>query len=163
MNLKPCIIAPDTAEHIAEWLRTRGGIAIWHSIDLSYAGRTITTPVKTSEDEPYPKPAHWVGNEPARIITDFADVLVSKDVEIKRIHVALRMGNDGKIKCTEASSLLIRRAVAKAGKGAYHIFDNETREAVILKPESEVPLLQYLIANGKAAGIHLVKTAPLEK
>jgi len=163
MGLTPYITTPEIAERVAEWLRTRGGIAIWQSIDLSYAGQTITTPVNTSEGKPYPKPTSWVGETPECIITDFADVLVSNVVEVKRLHVALRMGNNGKIKCTDASSHLIRCAVAEAGEGAYHVFDNKTREAVILKPESQVPLLQYLIAHGKAVGIHLVKTASLEK
>jgi hypothetical protein len=160
MSLKPYITEAEHADKIAEWLRTRGGIAIWQSIDLAQAGRTLTTPLNTAEGKPSPKPVWWVGNEPEVIITDFADVVVSKDVEVKRFHVALRMEANGmKIKCTDASTRRIHAAIAKAGAGAYHVFDYETREAVILKPESQTSLLDYLVAAGKATGIHLVKTA----
>jgi len=41
----------------------------------------------------------------------------------------------------------IRTAVAKAGEGAYHTFDYATQEAVILKPESQIPLPDYLAEN----------------
>lgn len=160
MSLNPYITTSDNADKIADWLRTRGGIAIWQSLDLSRAGETLTTPLHTAEGEPYPKPVWWVGDTPECIITSLADVLISNDIEVSRFKVALRMGRAGlKITCTDASTRRIRAAVAKAGEGAYHVFDYETREAVILKPESQTSLLHHLIATGKATGIHLVDKA----
>lgn len=159
MNTKPYITEPEHAEKIADWLRNRGGIAIWRSINLAEPGRSLTTPVNTDEGKPYPKPAWWVADKPERIITDFADVLVSHDVEAKRFRVGLRMGGNGmQIKCTDGATRRIRREVASAGEGAYHIFDYETREAVIMKPASQVSLLEHLAVQMRA-GIHLVKTA----
>lgn len=100
---------------------------------------------------------------PDRVITDFADAVVSKDVEVERFYVALRRDGHGKLKAgyeyTEASSRRVRRTIAKAGRGAYHVFDYATAQAIILKPEWQTPLLDYLIANGKAVGIHLIKQA----
>ena len=163
MNLKPYITTPENAEKIADWLRARGGIAIWHSVDRSRAGETIAAPVNALTGVPRPKPAWWVGNVPDRIITDFAEVLVSKDVEVERFFVALRRDRHGNLKAgyeyTEASLRRVRRTIAKAGRGAYHVFDYATAQAVILRPEWQTSLLDYLIANGKAVGIHLVKTA----
>jgi len=153
MGLKPYITTPDNAEKIADWLRTRGGIAIWQSIDFNRAGATITTPVNTSTGEPTDKPYYWLGNKPEVIITDPAEVLISKDIEVKRFRVGLRMGDNGlKIKCTDGASRRIRAEVAKAGEGAYHVFDYATQEAVILKPESQVPLLDFLAY--KQATVH---------
>jgi hypothetical protein len=150
LNLKPYITTPDNAEKITDWLRNRGGIAIWQSIDLGRAGQTLTTPVNTSTGEPCPKPAYWVGESPACIITDFADVLISKDVEVKRFHVAVRTGDNGlRIKCTDGATRRIRAAVAKAGEDAYYVFDYMTQEAVILKPEAQLPLLDYLAEEEK--------------
>ena len=153
MNLKPYVTTAEDAEKIADWLRNRGGIAIWQSIDFSRAGQTLTTPATTTEGTPFPKPTNWVDPTPACIISDFADVLVSKDVEVKRFHVALRLGGNGmKVKCTDASSRRIREAVDKAGEGASYVFDYDTQEAVILRPESKVPLLDYLASEAKQKG-----------
>jgi hypothetical protein len=159
MQLKPYITTPDNAGKIADWLRTRGGIAIWQAIDFNRLGQTLTTPLNTADGQPHAKPTHWVDSTPACVITDFADVLISKDVEVSRLKVALRLGSNGlQVKCTDASTRRIRTAIAKAGTGAYHEFDYETQEAVIFKPQSQMPLLDYL-AMGETKGIHLVKTA----
>lgn len=147
-QLTPYITTPDHAAQIADWLRTRGGIAIWQSIDFSRPGKTLTAPVNTSTGDPSPKPAWWVDSAPACIITDPADVIIATDVEVKRFHVAVRSGANGLlVKCTDASSRRVKTAVAKAGKGAYHVFDYSTQEAIILKPESLTPLLDWLEAN----------------
>lgn len=62
------------------------------------------------------------------------------------------------IKCTDAATRRIRAEVAKAGDGAYYVFDYATQEAVIMKPESQVSLLEFLETRTKL-GMHLVKTA----
>ena len=142
------VVSPDNAQRIAEWLRTRGGIAIWHSIDLSDLGRTMTTPVQNQDGTPAGKP-HWkMDSTPARIITDPAEVWVSKDVEVKRFHVGVRMGGQGlSWKVTDGGSRRIHKEVMKAGEGAYHQFDYDTQEAVIMKPESQIPLTEYLTVH----------------
>jgi hypothetical protein len=152
MSPKPYTTTPEDAGKIAEWLRTRGGIAIWEAIDLSRAGQTMTTPATTANGEPARKPAYWLASEPAYIVTDPAEVFVYKDVEVKRFHVAVRMGGNGlKLKVSDGGSRRIRAEVAKAGEDAYHTFDYSTQEAVIMKPESKVPLLDFLASTEKAA------------
>jgi len=146
------IIAPGNAPKIAEWLRTRGGIATWKSVDLSDPGFSMTTPVNNADGTPAVKP-HWkLESTPSRIITDPAEVLVSKDVEVKRFHVAIRPGSQGfSFKVTDGSSRRIRAAVEKAGEGAYYEFDYSTQEAVILKPESQVPLTEFLVGGSSVS------------
>jgi hypothetical protein len=149
MELKPLLVVPENAEKFAAWLRTRGGLAIWQSVDISRAAQTLTTPATTEEGQPFPKPTWWVAAEPACIITDPADVIVCKDVEVKRFHVGVRMGDQGLlIKCTDGATRRIRREVDKAGEGAYYAFDYATQDAVIMKLESKLPLLDYLAQQG---------------
>ena len=143
--MEPYIIDPQNAERIAEWLKTRGGLAIWKSVDLSDPGFSMTTPVNNADGTPAVKP-HWkLENTPSRIITDPAEVLVSKDVEVKRFHIAIRPGSQGlNFKVSDGGSRRIRAEEEKAGEGAYHVFDFSTQEAVILKPESQVSLTEFL-------------------
>jgi hypothetical protein len=47
-NLKPYITTPENAGKIADWLRTRNGIAIWRAAHFSRAGLTPTTPIHSN-------------------------------------------------------------------------------------------------------------------
>ena len=93
-KLKPYITTPENAERIADWLRNRGGIAIWISDDGLDRGETLVRPVNTSTGGRAAKPVWWVADEPACIITDFADVIVSNDVEFKRLRVTVCRRSD---------------------------------------------------------------------
>lgn len=143
--MKPHVVTAENAPKIWSWLRERGGLAIWQSVNLSDPGKSWTTPALQLDGSPTPKPTWEAENTPSRIITDPAEVLVSKDREVKRFHVAVRLGRQGlNFKCTDASTRKIRDAVAKAGNGAYNEFDYYTQEAVIMAPESQVPIAQYM-------------------
>jgi hypothetical protein len=162
-HLKPYITSPENAIQMAEWIRDYGGIAIWLSADLSKPADTVATPALTAEGEPQAKPAWWTSKSPACIVTDPADVLVSRDLPVKRFRVSLRQAGNGlAIKCTPGASRRIRAEVAKAGEGAYHVFDYSTREAVIMKPLWQMLLLDYLNAQN-TPDIRLVKTETASK
>ncbi len=129
---------------ISKWMKTRGGIAIWRSRDLSDPGRSVTTPRLQESGEPTTKPGWQYGNEPDQIITDPAEVWISVDEEVKRFHVAVRMGSQGfSLKVTDGGTRRIRKEVEKAGEGAYYVFDYETQEAVILRPVSQKRLDEF--------------------
>lgn len=132
------------------WIKTRQGLAIWKSLDLSDPGRTWTTPVLTEDGKPFPK-AHWAMERmPCRIITDPKEVLVAHDKEVKRFHVAVRMGAQGlKLKLTDASSKRVRREVEKAGKGAYFEFCYPNQECVIMAPDKTETLEEWAKREGK--------------
>jgi len=130
------------AEKIWEWFETRGGIAIWPSIDLSDLGTSFTTPLDGQ------KP-HWkCAAEPARTITDPDDVEVQVPREYSRFRVGIRpRGNGLGFKVTDGGTRRIRARVAKATEkfgDAWHEFDYETQEAVILVPEKTVSLREYI-------------------
>jgi hypothetical protein len=143
-SLKPYITTPENAERIAYWLLNHGGIAIWMSDDGLDRRETIAGPVYTSTGERESKPEWWVGDEPACIITDFADVIVSNDVEFKRLRVKVWKR---KPRYRVRSAFRVSAAVREAGEGAYSVFDEETQQAVIIKPEWRVPLLDFLRAQ----------------
>lgn len=137
-----------TSEHatkLASWIKDRGGVAVWKSVDLSDPGASSFTPAITVDGTPYQKP-HWkYANEPSKIVTKPEDVQVSVDKEVRRFHVAVRMGSQGlSMKLTDASSRKVREAVAKAGEGAYYVFDyGDYKNCVILAPEKTVPLTEW--------------------
>jgi hypothetical protein len=138
------------ASTFLDWVRNRGGIAVWRSIDLSNPGQSWSTPLRDKEGKPTSKPNWRAGNEPSRCITDPRDVLVVEDKEVKRFHIAVRIGAQGiMLKLTDASSRRVRRAVEKAGKGAYYEFDHNTQEAVILAPARQLTLFEWAEQNQK--------------
>ena len=144
MTDEPYVCTVQAAPKIAEWLRERGGLLIWRSVDLSDPGRTMTTPYKGPNGEVVGKP-HWsVANEPERHITDAKEVRVAWDREVKRFHVAVRRGAQGlMLKLTDGSSRKVRKEVEKAGEGAYYEFDYGTQEAVIMAPTEVIELGEW--------------------
>jgi hypothetical protein len=128
-------ICSENAPRIWDWIKNRGGIAIWRSVNLCDPGRTWTTPVLDDKGDLVHKPTWQADNEPIEIICDPEKVLVSRDQEVKRFKVAVRRGSQGfMLKCTDASSAHIRKSVSQAGNGAYHVFDYFTQEAIIMAP-----------------------------
>lgn len=145
--MEPHITNVANAAKIWTWLNERGGLAIWESINLSNLGATWTTPANDKDGEPTKKPT-WQAGETPRIITDPAEVLVSIDREVKRFRVGIRLGSQGMTyKVTDGGSRRIRKEVAKAGKNAYHLFDYETQEAVIMASDKTVPIAEYISAH----------------
>src|SRR5690348_7449879 len=126
-QLAPHVVTVENAEKISFWLQERGGIAVWRSINLSNPVASWTTPVKNADGTQVTKPTWEAANEPERIITDPVEVLVSKDVEVKRFRVGVRAsGNGFSLKVTDGGSRRIRSAVAKAGDGSYNVVDYST-------------------------------------
>lgn len=82
------------ASRFASWIRERGGIAVWTSIDLSRPGEQCSTPVRTDEGLPYTKP-HWMYGDTPVIVTDPAQVGVYTETVFKVIPVVLRRSSNG--------------------------------------------------------------------
>lgn len=137
-------INSENAEKILSWLKDRGGVAVWNSIDLSDPSRQMLTPVNDTEGNKYEKP-HWKMSSIPEIITDVNDITVSVDKEVKRFHVAVRYGSNGlSMKVSDGGSRRIRREVEKAGKDAYYLFDyGDYDNAVIMAPDKQMPLKDY--------------------
>ncbi len=144
--MKPHIVSVENAGKIAEWLRTRGGIAIWRSIDLGNSGKSWTCPVNDENGQLKGKPGWQSANMPERIITEPAEVVIETSREVKRFHVAVQRGGlmGMNLQVTSGGSRRIEKEVAKAGENAHYEFDYETQEAVILVPAELVPLPEWL-------------------
>ena len=144
-----CIAA--NAGKFRQWIASRGGVAVWESVDLSDPLKSWSTPAKTPGGEDTPKPIRKAADRPARIITREEDIIVDVPKEVKRFHVAVRMGSQGmSLKLTDGSSRKVRAAVAKAKEAygdAWYEFDYDMQEAVIYAPDKSVPLSQWEVGN----------------
>jgi hypothetical protein len=139
--LEPHVVA-DNAGKILGWMRDRGGICIWPSVNLSNPNGSWTTPRLDEAGVAVQKPTWQASNTP-RVITDLGEVLVVRDVEVRRFRVGIRRAQFS-FKVTDGGSRKIRSAVAKAGLGAYHTFCYENQQAVIMKPEgAAIPLAAW--------------------
>lgn len=141
------VCGPLDAPSVWEWMNKRGGIRIWHSQNLSDLSKTYTTPFYNRDGTERTDPPHWSAPTPGERIIRHEDVGVSIDKEVKRFRVATRRAGFG-WKCRDASSRKIREQVAKAGVGAYHCFDYDTQEAVIMAPRMVIPFPEYAKQNG---------------
>ena len=133
-----------------DWIRTRGGLALWKTVNLSDPGQSWTTPRLDATGQPKYKPHNYADAKPYRIIESTDEVMVHVDMEVKRFHVAIRMGAQGlKLKLTDASTDRVEKAVAKAGPGAYYAFDLYTQEAIIYapKPGQSMTLTEWALAH----------------
>ncbi len=133
---------PENAGKFKAWIATRGGVAVWRSINLSNPGGSWSTPALAADGGPMRKPTWEAESAPSRIITDPAEILVTVPREVKRFHVAVRRSSMS-LKCTDGATRKIRAAVDKAGDKAWYEFDYGTQEAVILVPDREVTLDQW--------------------
>ena len=140
-------VTEEHAPKFLEWIASRGGVAVWPSVDLSDPGVSMSSPALTPEGKPTPKP-HWkLAAEPSRVITSASEIDVVTWKEVKRFHVGVRRGSQGmSIELTDGATRKLRAAVAKAGEGATYRFDYEEQAAVILVPSEVVPLDQWSAA-----------------
>lgn len=143
----PCPL--ENARLFLSWIRERGGLALWRSLNLSNPTQSWTGPLMGKDGNPATKPVSFAEDKPYRVITSADDVVVCVDREVKRFRIALRMGRQGlSVKLTDHASERVRKEVAKAGPGAYHTFDFSTQEAVIMAPEGNpTPLPVWAAEN----------------
>lgn len=127
------------SEKFAEWIKTRGGVAVWENLNLSNPGAGLMfTPANDKDGKPIGKP-HWsVGLlEVCKSLEDFKFIKEMK--EIKRFRVAIRRGSEGlMLKLTDHSTDKLHKALDKikdeTGEEACYRFDYDTQEAVIELP-----------------------------
>lgn len=146
----------ENAVKFQEWFKSRGGILIWPSIDFGSLGTSWTTPYRNADGTQATKPTWKAANEPSRHITDPAEVDVITEQEVKRFHVATRMGGNGlSIKVTGGGTRRIHKEVEKAqekyGKPAWYAFDyGDYKNCVILVEGDRQPLPEWLAAHGQS-------------
>lgn len=140
-----CGCRADNASRFAGWIRDRGGVAVWKTLNLSNPGQGWYTPCLSKDGTPVTKPHMYAPNNPDLVVTDPALIEVYWPEEAKRFHVAVKRSSNGlMLKCTDASSARIRREVEKAGVGAYYEFDYMTQECVIFRTAKSVSLKEWM-------------------
>jgi hypothetical protein len=133
---KMAVYNPGAKAMFVKWIAERGGVKVWENVDLSNCDAgPMWTPVRDAEGKDVTSP-RWSHPKCVEIVTDLSRFKFIKDMkEVKRFHVAVRMGDSGlRIKCTDASSRKIKSQLAKAGPEACYRFDYDTQEAVIEVP-----------------------------
>jgi hypothetical protein len=144
-------IDPKNAHDIARWFRDRGGIAIWRSAVIG-SHQTFTAPLRDEQGNlKGAEDIRW-DTQPVRVITDPAEVNVVKGRELRRFHVATRMGGQGlTIKLTDGGSNKLRKAMEKARQehgDAWYEFDyGDYNNAVIFVPDGTVSLPEWMEEN----------------
>ncbi len=146
IELHRCL--PANAKIFMEWLTTRGGLALWRSINLSNPGLAWTTPATEADGTPKTKPSRQAANEPYRIITDPDEVVVDIPKEVKRFRIGIRKASQGmSLKVTDGDTRRIRKEVVKAQEQygeAWYEFDYILQEVIILVPEKTILLRKFL-------------------
>jgi hypothetical protein len=130
------VLVPSVREQFEEWIRERGGVAVWENANLSNpSAGAMFTPLYT-DGKLTPQPSWQTVSTPA-VVTDIARFrFVLEMREMDRLRVATRVGSQGlSLKLTDLSAKRLRKRLDKAGDEAMYRFDFDTQEAVI-----EIPL-----------------------
>ena len=134
----------ENAPKFWKWIKERGGVAVWASLNLADPGKSWSTPARQEDGNPFQNPSWEAKETPVMVITDPNEVGVSLDREVRRFRVGVRAGRQGlSLKVTDGGSRKIKAAVEKAGEGAYYVFDYYNQEAVILAPEKTCSLTEW--------------------
>lgn len=80
---------PKNAQRFWQWIKTRGGVAVWKSINLSNPGGGWSTPANDKDGKPYTKPNWQCGSTPT-IYTDAREIGVGEPVLFVAFPVKLK-------------------------------------------------------------------------
>lgn len=146
--VSPITFSPENEAKAVQWLKTRGGIAVWSCKDLGSAslGDQTFTPFLTENGNHTTSPNWRCGNgAPDRVVTDPACVIVQTYREVSRVKI--RRGPPCYGCVNRADRAKLDRALDAAGDGAGWVADYSAMEygsawfeAVISVPDSVRPL-----------------------
>lgn len=145
-KLFPITCVPQNAERFAMWIRERGGICLWKSLNLSNPGASWCTPFTTEDGQEAGKPNWQTENTPAVVVTSMDEVGVEIPVEVRRIKISL-IQRGLKVVLTDGSTRKVREALDKVGERAFYTFEDE--EAVIWEVRGTVGLEEWLEATAE--------------
>lgn len=110
-------IAAADAPRITDWIATRGGVAIWQSLDLAEAGQRTFTPALTADGKPTTAPNWRYNTKPVEIVTQPNDIGVYSEILFKAFPVSLRRSNNGlTLKLTDGSQHKLDKTMADCRK-----------------------------------------------
>lgn len=110
---------PEHAGKYRDWLRHRGGLAVWTSQNIADRGSTAVTPADAGSPG-------WQYTAAPKIVTAPADVGIYTEELYKRVRVALRVSSNGlSMKLTDHSQAKLDKALVacrdKHGNSHYRI------------------------------------------
>ena len=138
--------SPKNVPLFLDWINNRGGIAVWTSVNLSDPARTFSRPLNDLNDKPLPKTGTC--GDIIQLARTVEDVEVFVPREVKRFHVAVRVGSQGlSLKVTDGGTRRLRAEVDKAVEKygtAWYVFDYGSYEnAVIMTNDTLTPLSEW--------------------
>lgn len=141
----------ENARKMWDWVKNRGGVAVWLSQDLAEAGRKYLTPVLDERGERMLRP-HWSTlNVPDDVVQDETKLGICTAKTVRTIRVGIKRGSGLSFTLTEAASRRLRVALDVAGEGSFYTFgftDDDKRVAYIKVPSSKISLAEYAKQEG---------------
>lgn len=127
------VAVPNMRSKFKDWIENRGGVTVWHNVNMSTNAGDTFTPALTEDGKPYPKPSVSVSQ--GKTVKDLQQFKFLKEMkEEKRIRVFTRMGSQGFItKLTDDSSVRLKNALAVVGEDAYYHFEEKEGPKGIIK------------------------------
>lgn len=105
----------ENAPKFADWIKNRGGVAWWRSVNLSNPSASWSTPALT-DGKPTPRPT-WQADSTPEIITDPAKIGVYETRVLEKVEVKLKVGSGMMAVLTQASQNRLDKAMRKHGSG----------------------------------------------
>lgn len=105
----------ENAPKFALWIRARGGVAVWPSVDLGDPGASWSTPVRQPDGEPTTKPTWKAANKPKSIHLDPDRIGVYVPGVFKELPVTLKR-NGMTLYLTDASQRKVDKAMDRCRK-----------------------------------------------
>lgn len=131
------VFRPNVKSLFQKWIESRGGVAVWKSVNLSNPGESLAfTPALDQFGIENDNPRWDLRRQ--EIITDIKRFSFSKkNTEVKRVKVCTRVGSQGlMLKFTDGTMKRINSAFNKF-PGSFYDIDKFTGEAVFYMPEFE--------------------------
>lgn len=101
----------DNAPKFLDWIRNRGGVAVWKSINLSNPGASWSSPANNKDGTPMEKPSWQSTNTPV-IFTNPDEIGVATDALFEAFPVALKQ-NGMFLHLTDGSQRRVDKALAE--------------------------------------------------
>lgn len=116
-------IQPENEKQIVEWLKNRGGVAVWANCDLGSPsiGNLSFTPATRRDGAKATSPSWQCGSEPAEVVTDQSKFEVVTYSEFRRVKVRTGPPMYGGLHRLDKDK--VYRAMDEAGEGAVWIPD----------------------------------------
>jgi len=110
------VISSDKAHLVYQWIKERGGVAVWRSANPENPTMSWTGPLLDKDGNEASKPNSQAMGTPYLIIKELSDVMVIVPKEVARIKVSERLSDED----THKLNKVINQTEKKYRKKAYY-------------------------------------------